>query len=482
MRYGLLVVLVVGLLRAVSAVAPAGLPAHVAALEAHRTLAGAHFGVMIQSLDHGDIWFAQDANATFIPASTAKIVTVAIALNRLGPDYRFATRVLTDGTVTDGVVTGNLYLRGEGDPSLMPDDLRALAHVLATGDPTHGTAPIHAVHGALIVDTSFFPGAGPLLGEGWEADDLPWYYAAPACALSCQRNAVTLTVHGTVAGQRPTTVLEPPLLLHVVNRAHTVATVQTGAIDVTLRGDTVVVAGRVAPGAELSERVSVSHPDRFVGLLFQRELQAEGITVGAPRTGTASPTLTPLAVHESAPLAEVIVPLLKESDNHMAEQLRWTLVARNYLAQPLPNRFPLLVEDFLRETGVGGHGIALVDGCGLSRRNRLTPAAAVRVLTQMVLTPQYPAFYNALPIAGRDGTLRKRLIGTLAEGNAHAKTGTMRGISCLTGYVTTHAGERLVFAIFVNGYQTGATAARDMQDGIVSYLAGVGDSPAGAGR
>jgi D-alanyl-D-alanine carboxypeptidase/D-alanyl-D-alanine-endopeptidase (penicillin-binding protein 4) len=473
MRHIILIALIVGLVRVALTAAPAGLAAHIAALKAHPSLAGARCGIMIQSLGNGEVWYAREANELFVPASTAKIVTVAVALDRLGPDYRFATRVYTDGTVDDGVLTGNLYLRGEGDPSLMPDDLRALARVLAEGDPEHGVAPIRAVRGALITDATFFPGAQPIIGEGWEADDLLWYYAAPTCALSCRRNAMTLTVNGTAAGQRPSAVLEPALPpVRLANRAHTDGGVQTGAIDVTRHGDTVVVAGRVAPGATLTERISVPHPERFAGLLFQNALLEAGITVGAPRKGAVAPALTPLAVHESAPLSEVIVPLMKESDNHMAEQLRWTMISRLYTEQPLARRFPLLVEDFFGHTGVGGHGIALVDGSGLSRRNRLTPAAAVRTLTQMVLTPNYDAFYRALPIAGRDGTMRKRLIATPAQDNARCKTGTMRGISCLAGYVTTRGGEPLVYAIFINGYTAGAAAAREMQDGVVSYLAG----------
>jgi len=455
---------------------PSDLAAHLAELPTARLMTGAHVGIFIQSVSNGDIWYTRDAGESFIPASTAKLVTVALALNRLGASYRFNTQVYADGPIFNGVVEGNLYLRGEGDPSLMPEDLHGMAKALASGDPARGIAPIHAVRGKLYLDTSFFPQpGGPLLGVGWSRDDLPWYYAAPASALSCHGNAVTVTVHGARIGEAPTVVLQPDTSLFSVSNRAVTRVSSPPDLRIIPRGYRVSVTGALSPGEEVIERISVPQPEIFTVELFSNYLRSAGVAIaGIDRGRTDTTLMTLLTTHRSNTLGELLRPLLKKSDNQMAEQLQWTLLARCGKDYPLPERFAGLIAE-LTHDNILPWGIQQVDGSGLSRLDRLTPAAAVRILVQMMLTPDFDAFYQALPIAGVDGTLEKRLRGTLAAGNAHAKTGSMHGVSTLAGYVATHAGEQLVYAIFINDNLAGSSAAREYQDEIVNYLAGVGD-------
>ncbi len=162
--------------------------------------------------------------------------------------------------------------------------------------------------------------------------------------------------------------------------------------------------------------------------------------------------------------------MLKNSNNYYAEQLRWTLLALYSREKPLNLRYQCLLQDFITHCGLSLPGICLVDGSGLSRNNHITPTAMVRVLTYMTHSPNFDLFYNALPVAGVDGTLRHRMTCGPATCNVHAKTGTLRGVSALSGYLSDVNGEHLVFSIFVNNCCSVAMA-RQLQDEIVSRLA-----------
>ncbi len=451
---------------------PASLAAAIDQHIANADLPGATIGLYVQSLTDGNIWYARNECRAFIPASNAKIFTGVLALEYLLPEYRFTTRLFADGAIVDGVLQGNLYLRGGGDPSLSPADLQTMAQALAAGDAAAGRPPIHAVRGRLLLDDGFFPRPGPLRCASWEASDLPWYYAAPASALSCNRNAVTVTVRGDKVGARPEVTLTPATTLFTIhNRAKTSTKVRTGAVEVIPKGYSVHITGKVAPGAELVEKISIPDPRRFTAEQFRTALQAAGLTIGATAVGDVDPQRHALLLeHQSAPVSEIVAFMLQESDNHTAEQLYWTLLSLYSLEKPLGVRYSAMLQDFAAYSGMRDDNGVLVDGSGLSRMNRLTPIQMARFLIYMATSPNYGLFYRALPEAGL-GTLKKRLLATSAAGNVHAKTGTMRGVSNLSGYVTTKSGERLIFIIFVNGYANGAAVARKLQDGIVCDLA-----------
>lgn len=437
------------------------------------TFKAAKIGIAIRSLDDGANWYAKAANWNFIPASNTKLVTAALAMEFLPGDFRFTTRMLARGEVRDHVLQGDLILQGGGDPTLTPDDLRSLAHALATGDPDRMIPPIHAVSGRVSLDGSVFPCHGPQLGQRWEQDDLPWYYAAPASALSCNRNALQVVVRGTDIGKPAIVSLIPESsLFSVVNLTVTSGEVTAGSAQILPKGKQIFVSGKLAPGAEFSEKIAARDPERFLLEQTMSALAAEGITVNGNRS-TAEAPVSVLYEHQSVPLPEVIAGMLKVSDNHTAEQLRWTMLAELKLHLPPSQRYAAILQDIAERTGIPERSLHLVDGSGLSRDNRVTPAAVLDLLGYEYRSPRFCDLYEALPIAGIDGTLRKRLTGTPAGNNARAKTGTMRGVCALSGYVTTRSGDHLAFVIFVNGYRSGSASARGLQDRIVAYLAGV---------
>jgi PBP4 family serine-type D-alanyl-D-alanine carboxypeptidase len=443
-----------------------------------RLVAGARgagtVGIAVQSLRDGSAWYTRKADAAFLPASTLKLVTAGLALELLGPEYTYGTRVGTDGRVTpEGVIEGNLILRGGGDPLLTPDSLAALAAALATGQP-RGWPGITHVTGKLILDDSAFPRAGPLLGNGWADDDLPNAYAAPAAALAISRNALTIIARGREPGQPAEIILDPPTTLFTVSSSViTGRASDTGDIVATRSGWKVIVRGCVPPGGEAHDRVSIPDPARVTGELFRAALAAQGVAMEG-RAAAPQPDGRKLWIveHRSPPLGEIIVPMLKESDNCIAEQLRWTLLAQCATDAPLAKRYPAVMSVFGAKTRCSLAGITAADGSGLSRLSAVTPSAEVRLLAHMAQAPYADLLSAALPIAGVDGTLAKRMAGTAAAGNIRAKTGTLTGSSALAGYATTADGEPLAFAILCQG-NTSASAARALQDAIATYLAGV---------
>lgn len=411
-RAGALVSMVLMAVTAALAMPPAGMTQKLNTILKESTPPGASVGITVRSLDSDETWYARNAETPMMPASTTKVVTAALALDTLGPEYRFKTQLLTNGEIRDNVLYGDLYLRGGGDPSLRTADLRGLARTLATGDADRHIAPIHEVRGNLVLDDSYFPLSGPLRGPNWSVADLPWYYAAPSSALAVNGNAVN---------------------------------------------------GR-----------SVSDPARYTGDLMQNALRAQGLTPSAVTSGTIDPShASVLAEHRSAPLASVLVPMMKRSDNQIAEQMHWAVLAETHRDA----RYQAVLDTFASKHGIDAQELRLVDGSGLSRTNRITPDALTGVLESMATSPHAEQFRKTLPVAGVDGTLRRRMTGTPATGHAYAKTGTIRGVSALAGYVDSGRNKhRLVFSILVNGHSD-AAAARRLQDRIVNYLAGAPSDP-----
>lgn len=470
MRRWLLVLSIWTVMLAALASPPREIAATLERLQQDPALKDARIGILVQSLDDGAVWYAQQESELFIPASTAKLVTAALALEYLNDDYRFTTTMLTDGAVTDGVLIGNLYLRGGGDPTLTPADLRLFAQELAEGDATAGR-PLHAIRGRIFLDNSFFPNSQSLRGLGWEREDLPWYYAAPPSVLSCNENAVRVTVRAGLLGESPTVETDPPTGLFIIANTATTGTVTPRTALRILPGKGIIrVIGALAPGQMVSERVSMQHPDRFFVEQWRTALRAAGISLRDDALPVSAERRI-LLEHRSTALAEIITRMLKTSDNHAAEQVRLALLALYSLEPPLDSRYPIMVTSYCTLSDIVMGNFTLVDGSGLSRRDVISPRGAVRILVHMARGSQAQTYFNALPIAGRDGTLKSRMTDSPAYGVVHAKTGTMTGVSSLAGYVTTRAGEHLVFAVFLNGYHGKATAARRLQDAIAGYLA-----------
>ena len=445
--------------------------------------ASAQWGALVVSLTRGDTLFAWNADRRLVPASNAKLFTTAAALHYLGPDYRFLTALYADGAVRSGELFGDLVLYGTGDPMFAEDTAS-----LAPFADSVVKAGIHRIRGDIVGDASFL--GAELTGPGWSPDNVEEEYAAPPSALGAAENRLRLTLYPGPARGAPTTFeLTPPSdFYHIVNRVTTGRPRQRSRITVRhLRGDTVEVAGTINPRtSRWGTWIVVHEPARFAASLLRQLLAARGVAVdGFTRsvvddvperaedvlqrvTTYASPLQRTLAVHRSAALNDIVLMINHRSHNLSAELALRSIgrVAGNAGTFASGAR---LVQRFLTEqVGVAADAVQVNDGSGLSLLDEATPRALVQLLAFMRHSSEGNDFYRSLPMVG-DG-LSRRMSRTAAWGRLRAKTGTLVGVSALSGYVTTEDGEELAFSLMVNGARS-IRRARQVQDSVGVRLA-----------
>ncbi|MFF0774732.1 D-alanyl-D-alanine carboxypeptidase/D-alanyl-D-alanine-endopeptidase [Nonomuraea wenchangensis] len=425
----------------------------------------ARAGVVVKSASTGEELYATDAGKQLIPASNTKLFTSAAAAETLGLDYRFPTSVLGTGRKAGSVLAGDLVLRGTGDPTMLAEDYDALAAKVAA-------AGVKVVTGRLVADDTWFD--SQRLGNDWAWDDETAYYAAPISALTASPDrdydagSVIVSVAADGGKVKVSTTPETDYL-KIVNKA--TAGAETDVLIERQHGTrTVVITGTVADPYQ--EWVAVDDPTAYVSTLFRASLAKHGVKVlGTSATGAAPDGAKELARHESMTLGELLVPFMKLSNNIHAEILTKAM-GRKVAGQGTWAAGLKVATDFAKANGV--QVINMRDGSGLSRRDGFSPGSIVQLLTAVRGKPWFDTWYAALPIAGNadrfvGGTLRSRMRGTPAAGNVHAKTGSLTGVTSLSGYVTSADGEPLVFSIMLNQYLSGSP--KDIEDKIAVRLA-----------
>lgn len=451
-------------------------------------------GVKIAALSTGKIIFQENAEKYLMPASNMKSFTVAAALERLSPNFRFVTSVYADAPPdASGTVKGNLTVFGRGDVSVSAEfyegdyfkGLDALAERIAQ-------AGVKRIEGGLVGDESYFSGSP--IPASWEWDDLQWKSGAEVSALPLNDNLLGLSVRPSSAVGASCVVQFQPfnVLLRVVNRCITSATGTRR--DLTVKKDldqnVLEVSGSMPVGDRgFSNDLTVSRPaELFIALLKQR-LQEKGVVVAGPTrvisardkpVSASNATAVPVEIAklESPPLSLIAAKAMKPSQNLYTETILWTLGEQSKIilapAPPAENSFSAVavlnpktpssergiavVQNFLGQIGIPLDSIVQWDGSGLSRHNLVTAASLVQLYTFMARQSRYAqAWRDSLPIGAVDGTLKTRFVGTRAADNLRGKTGTIDQVSALSGYVTTAAGEPIVFSIIVNGVPNART-------------------------
>ncbi|MBE8598378.1 D-alanyl-D-alanine carboxypeptidase/D-alanyl-D-alanine endopeptidase [Pseudomonas cyclaminis] len=443
-------------------------------LLADPALNGATVSLMVRDARSGSTLYQHNPRTRLIPASNLKLLTTAAAMDVLGPQYRFATQLLSNGPQQGERLTGNLYLRGLGDPTTQFADYQALAAQLARQG-------VRQVQGDLVFDDSFFD--AERLGVDWAQDDESTYYGAQISALTVSPNADfdagTLIVTAkapVIAGQPVTVSLSPPT--DYVQLSNHAASGPGDSYGITRQHGTnlLQLTGTLAPGKQSRQWVSVWEPTQLVATLFEQALAQQGIEVLGRRViGGASPgAARVLAEHQSAPLQALITPLLKLSNNNMSEALLKAM-GRKTVNAGTAQAGAAAVAAFMRRQGLDPATLVQVDGSGLSRRNLVSSQNLTDLLLATARQPWFDAWYSALPIAGNadrmtGGSLRYRLRGTAAENNLHAKTGSMAGVSSLSGYITDAQGRRLVFSMISNNYLSEAAPIRALENRVALAL------------
>jgi len=433
---------------------PNGLPALTSDLSGmiSTKIRSGRFGVMVASLTRGDTLFAQNAGEMMQPASTMKLFSTAVALDRFGPEHSFSTDVLRDAPLGgDGTITGSIYLRADGDPSMSARFYHDPNLPMATLARSVAAAGVKRVTGDLVFDATAFDDRR--IPDGWKSTYLGAAYAARVSALSLNENIVWVVVQP--AGKQAAVTLEP---------ASTTIPVRSKVRLVGGRGGRIIARRAADGGIDVSGSIGsssgplryslvVDDPALFTAGALRAALQAAGVTVdGAIKPGKTPASAEKVASLASPPLSRIVSEMNRESINIVAELL-FRDAARASAADVGTAETGLAnLRDFMqKKVEADPQQIRVSDGSGLSTLDFMTPRAMIHLLSYAHKGPWSSAFHGSLPVAGESELLRRRMRATPAQGNLHAKTGTTNDVVSLAGYVTARNGEILAFSFIYNG-------------------------------
>lgn len=429
-------------------------------------LQGATTAISIRKASDGEIVYANLGDVRVRPASVMKLLTGAAAFEKLGPDYSFKTEIYTDGAIVDGVLQGDLYLRGQGDPTVMKADLDSFAVDLKEKG-------IHTINGNIYGDDSWYDDIRLSQDLNW-SDELH-YTGAQISALTISPNkdydAGTTIIEvypGEKAGEPGIINMVPKNnYVHIVNQVQTVAKKGDKQIQVEREhgSNTIVVSGTMPTGsAKTRTWVSVWEPTDFTIHLFKNAIVAEGIQLAPVHQvgrGIVPDNATLLTVKQSMPLEKIFIPFMKLSNNGHGEVLVKEM-GQAVEGEGSWEKGLSVMNHTLTEMGIDMNTMLLRDGSGMSHKTLVTANEVTNLLYAIQTKSWYPEFLNSLPVAGVEerfvgGTLRYRMKETAAVGNVKAKTGTLNGVTSLAGYVESKDGETLIFTVIINNHLDDST-------------------------
>ena len=459
----------------------------------------ARWGLLIVDPVRGDTLYSHDADKLFMPASNQKLLTAAVALQVLGPTYRWRTPVLLRGVAQGSSWQGDLVLVGRGDPSI--SEVLHPQGTLTAFDPIVDALRARGITrltGRVLTEGDAF--AGVTTGFGWPIDDLDEAYSAPIDELLLNEGELRVIVRGAAQAGQPAQVTTSPTTRYPQTRATVVtrAATDTGArlrLAYDSVGAVLEVTGSIAVGDSAVLRTSYRHPNDAYAAGVTEQLRLRGIRVdetpaplpakrpvAARRARRALPAVAPTAppvvlpvdtllMLESPTLLELLPVLQKPSQNQVAE-LFFRTAGRVGANDGSADSARAVAARTLLGLGLTAEQIAYRDGSGLSRHDYLTPRAVIRVLDAMQRAPWGEGYRLALPLAGVDGTIANRMKNTPAARNVNAKTGTLDKARSLSGYVTTADGRVLLFSMLCNNYTVPNREVERVQDLLASTLAG----------
>jgi D-alanyl-D-alanine carboxypeptidase/D-alanyl-D-alanine-endopeptidase (penicillin-binding protein 4) len=440
------------------------------------------WGILVVDAATGQILYGKNADSFFVPASNMKLFTTALALDTLGPDYRFRTTLETNGKLEGGILQGDLILVGRGDPNLsnrkFPYDTKEefdgpperVLSELADQLVAHG---MKQISGDVVGDDSYFP--RERYPDGWEIDDMVWEYGAAISAIVLNDNTVTLNVvPGAKSGEAVSTILEPSTPdFSVNNEVTTISAKEKGELRLLREpgSSTVVVSGTIAAASSPRKLVlAVQEPAQNAATILARLLVDRGIMVGGKIRANHDPdaaelSRTVLAEHVSLRLGDTVKLVNKISQNLHTEVLLRT-AARQLGPWATPEDLSKFPEAFYEKAGITPGDVTQTDGSGLSRHDMVTPRAVVTLLQYAQKQSWFLPYYYSLPISGIDGTLSERMKNAGITGKIHAKTGSVAHVRALSGYADTASGGRLIFSFLSNNMGGTGRETHEAMDGL----------------
>ena len=433
-------------------------------------------------LDTGEAVFSHGGDMGLMPASTMKVLTAATALRELGPSYRFSTQILTDGRVkANGVLDGNLYLDGGGDPTLVIEKLWKMVYDLKLDG-------IKEIKGDVIFDDTHFDGRTRIAGWNKQEDvERGPSYFAPIGALALNFNTIAVVVGpGENAGDEARVVVETPSpgIIELENEVVTGSRRSRRRVNMERTVDgrkmTLKLTGSIPSESDTVRYYrSVADPTAYFMAAFAAQMKEQGIRVrGKYEEGVVPEDASLLLQVQSPPLASVLMDMNKYSSNFIAEQVLKAIGASNSSGPGSTLKGVEKISAYLESLGISDEEYVLVNGSGLSRRIILRPEHLTAVLTDMAKDSKVsPEFMASLAIGGRDGTLWSRFRDVKQVDRLRGKTGTINGVHCLAGYLDGPAGKSYAFAYLVNNLRGGISRARKAHDEFVGTLLDQGGTP-----
>jgi D-alanyl-D-alanine carboxypeptidase/D-alanyl-D-alanine-endopeptidase (penicillin-binding protein 4) len=418
-------------------------------------MTSASTSVTIRKASTGEIIYQKNGDKGITPASSLKILTASAALETLGENHRFSTDLLTNGTVAKGTLYGNLYLRGQGDPTLMKKDFDHFASMLANRG-------VKRLSGHIIGDDTWFD--ADRLSPGIAKEDESYYYAARISALSLSPNtdydagSVIVDAKPSVNGRVANITLTPATgVVRIVNQSRTVPKGYSNTLKIKREYGTnkVIISGNVPLGsAGKKEWITVSNPTAYALDVFKKSLASKGITFVSTSkvvSGTTPKNARVLLSKKSMPLKDLMIPFLKLSNNTHAEVLAKEMGKVKYGVGSWDAGLRVMRE-YADSVGLDVNQWVFEDASGMSHANKIPSSQLTQLLHHVRSEPWYGTFLKGLPIAGGyerfvGGTLRLRMKTAPAKGNVMAKTGSLDNVSALAGYAKTRDGELLIFTV-----------------------------------
>ena len=441
------------------------------------------WGLLIVDAQTGETLFEKNADGYFVPASNMKLFTTALALAKLGPDYKFRTTLETRGVISpEGKLSGDLVLVGRGDPNLsnrkFPYELKeefdgppekALAE-LADALVARG---VKEISGDVIGDDSYFP--RERYPNGWEIDDMVWEYGAAISAIVVDDNTVALRLTPGEKMGDPVQASVVPLTPDFALQNDVTTSAADVKSDLTLTRDPganlVVVRGTLpAKSAPRKLVLAIEEPAQhaasvLAGMLTERGVKLDGKIRAVHVAETDVTPRSVIAEHVSVPLGDSVKLVNKISQNLHTEMLLRTAARQNGL-WGTPEEMLKTPQDFYASVGIAPDDVIQTDGSGLSRHDLITPRATVTLLKYAQSQTWFAPYYASLPVAGIDGSLQDRMKGTVAAGRIHAKTGSVEHVRTLSGFAETPSGRRLIFSFLSNNQGGKSHEAADALNGL----------------
>jgi serine-type D-Ala-D-Ala carboxypeptidase/endopeptidase (penicillin-binding protein 4) len=422
------------------------------------------WGILIENLSSNEVLFSLNSEQFFIPASNVKLLITAASLLKLGANYTIKTPVYLDGKSPH---LNSLIIQGKGDPTFNTNDLQKLVQELKN----RGISTINN----LVIDESYFPEFG--INSSWEWSDLLTYYAPNVNSLILNENAVTLTILPSKIGDSVQLNWSDDIAAKqwkIDNQAVTSGenTVYNLTINEVLGKPTLAIRGTLPVNSKADVwGLSILDPTNYFAQSLQQLLLTEGIKVAnieIIKTPHHNSKITDhVILIESNNLTKIITEINQNSNNLFAESLLKIL--------QVEFKNDTIINDILTDLGLDRPSFVFADGSGLSRQNMVTPAALVNTLRLMLLTPDARTYQESLSIAGVNGTLKNRFQNTNVVGNLRGKTGSLTGVSALSGYLERENFPPLVFSLIINNTQQSTKLQRQTLDEIVILLRNLKD-------